>query len=300
MLCILCLIAQHTFGQNTYKKDSVNLPHNRKLTGITIGTSVAWTTSTLALIDVWYKENFDSGFKFFNDGKEWLQMDKLGHAYTAYHIQSNLHQLYNWADLNDNRSLVYSGLVSLGYLSTFEILDGFSQGYGFSWWDIVANTSGTALYSIQHLIWGEQFIKPKFSFRPTKYAEIRPNILGENYFENLLKDYNGQSYWLTFSPQNWFNNTMVPAWLGLSLGYSIDAKILGDQEHYKHEFSNGTNTTFFAQRQYMLSLDIDFDKIQVKKPWLRTTLKALNHLKVPFPVVQYNTREGIRFYPIYF
>jgi hypothetical protein len=59
--------------------------------------------------------------------------------------------------------------------------------------DIIANASGTALF----VLWKEQRITPKFSFHTTQYAQYRPNVLGSSLAEQMLKDYNGQTYWLS-------------------------------------------------------------------------------------------------------
>jgi hypothetical protein len=40
-------------------------------------------------------------------------------------------------------------------------------------------------------------ITPKFSFHTTQYAQYRPNVLGSSLAEQILKDYNGQTYWLS-------------------------------------------------------------------------------------------------------
>jgi hypothetical protein len=43
--------------------------------------------------------------------------------------------------------------------------------------------------------------------------------------------------------------------------------------------------TYNSQREFLLSLDIDFSRIPVKKPWLKVLLKQLNYLKMPFPAL---------------
>jgi hypothetical protein len=53
-------------------------------------------------------------------------------------------------------------------------------------------------------------------------------------------------------------------------------------------------------RQYLLSLDVDFTKIHTNKKWLRTVLHAVNYLKVPFPTIEINAKEGVKFRPLYY
>ena len=102
----------------------------------------------------------------------------------------------------------------------------------------------------------------------------------------MMKDYNGQSYWLTFHPANLFNiHTKIPDWLCVSFGYSVDQKLVGDQDVY---FDVSDGRTYIAQREFKMSLDIDFTKIPVRKSWLKVLLKQLNYIKIPFPSIVYS------------
>jgi len=53
-------------------------------------------------------------------------------------------------------------------------------------------------------------------------------------------------------------------------------------------------------RQYFFSLDIDLTKIPAKRKWVRTTLKVLNTVKIPFPALEINRVNGLIFRPLYF
>ena len=146
------------------QKDSVN---TKRLYFVS-GTLVTGTTSSLVLLnESWYKNYPRSNFHSFNDSKEWLQMDKVGHAMTSYYIGYAINETYKWTGLDKNKSIIYGSLTSLAYLSGLEILDGFSQAWGFSWSDMLANSLGTALFTSQELFWNEQRIKLKFSAHKT-------------------------------------------------------------------------------------------------------------------------------------
>jgi hypothetical protein len=82
------------------------------------------------------------------------------------------------------------------FLTAVEVLDGFSSEWGASSGDIIANASGTALFVSQELLWKERG-SPKFSFHTTQYAQYRPNVLGSSLAEQILKDYNGQTYYFS-------------------------------------------------------------------------------------------------------
>jgi hypothetical protein len=140
---------------------------------------------------------------------------------------------------------------------------------------MLANVSGSALFWGQERLFKQQIIVPKFSFHPTEYAALRPEVLGSTFTEQLLKDYNGQTYWLSFSPGTMGNNKF-PKWLCFSLGYSADQKIVGGEETYLN---------YHSRREFLLSMDIDFSRIPVKNHFLKTVFSQLNYLKIPFPAL---------------
>ena len=48
------------------------------------GNIVAYGGAMIGLYSLWYKKYPQSKFHFFNDNQEWLQVDKVSHAYGAY------------------------------------------------------------------------------------------------------------------------------------------------------------------------------------------------------------------------
>lgn len=244
--------------------------------------------SLIGLQTVWYTDPWEK-FHLFDDSKEWLQMDKVGHAYTCYHISGLITSNMRWSGLNQKTSLWIGVATAWSYQGILEVFDGFSTDWGFSISDISANTLGAGLFLGQDLLWKEQRFLPKFSFSPTPYAAFRPNVLGSNFAEQLLKDYNGQTYWLSFSPGK-FGLEKFPKWLCFSVGYSVDQKLVGHEETY---------LDFHSKREYLFSMDIDFSALPVKNPFLKTVLRQLNYLKIPFPALNFS-RDGMQFRPFYF
>ena len=72
------------------------------------------------------------------------------------------------------------------YMLPIEIMDGFSEAYGASWSDVVANAAGAALSGAQLLAWHQIRIHPKFSFRRTPLASLRPHLLGSTPVQEAL------------------------------------------------------------------------------------------------------------------
>src|SRR5688572_9906914 len=48
-------------------------------------TAAVYGGSFIFLSTAWYKDQQRTGFHVYNDGGEWQQVDKVGHAWTAYH-----------------------------------------------------------------------------------------------------------------------------------------------------------------------------------------------------------------------
>jgi uncharacterized protein YfiM (DUF2279 family) len=255
--------------------------NKKRFTFVSIGLGSTWAGGMIGLHEIWYKNVEKSSFQTFNDGSNWLQMDKMGHFYTNYHLAMNASELYQWTGLSRNKSIALGSSIGFGFQTTLEIFDGFSTEWGFSWYDMLGNTLGTATYALQEIAWKEQRILPKFSYSPSPFAELRPEVLGSNFQEQLLKDYNGQTYWLSINPSTFFKNTKLPKLACLSFGYSANAKIKGDDDL----FIASDGTSYFAQREWLLSLDIDFSRIPAKKPWVKMVLKQFNALKIPFPAL---------------
>lgn len=286
---ILIILNLCFVGRTQLSLFEVDTSYNKQKTiGVSVGIGAGWVGSIGGLASVWYKEDWGGGFKLFNDGAEWLQMDKIGHAYAGFHLTRNINNLYNWGGNTKRQRLLLGASLAMGYLASFEVLDGFADDWGFSWWDIAANTTGVAWFIWQELLWEEQRLKLKFSASPSLYAAFRPETLGNSFSERLLKDYNGQTYWLNITPRQFAkNHEWLPPWLSFSFGYSVAEKLHGFNNTYTTETYFGLQT-FNAKRQYLFSIDIDLEAIPVKKPWVKTLFSLLNHIKIPFPAIEYS------------
>ncbi len=292
LLLLLLSISAEIWSQS--KDSTADHYLNRKiLTSALIGTS--WAGSMSALYQIWYKKEQKAEFHTFNDGANWLQMDKIGHLYTTYKFGILTSDALKWSGISQTKSVFIGASIGLGYQTTLEIFDGYSSDWGFSWYDMAANGIGAGLFIGQELIFQEERIIPKFSFHRTNYAAIRPSVLGNGFIQELFKDYNGQTYWFSFHPLYFLKNNKIPRWACLSFGYSADAKIIGNKEVY----TDLSGKTYYSAREFLLSLDVDFNKINVKKKWVKTILKQLNYVKIPFPTLM--LRNGkLTTIPLYF
>jgi hypothetical protein len=200
----------------------------KRLQTVVITESVIGSTTLIGLNQIWYANYPHSQFHFINDNNEWLQMDKMGHVFSSYQIGSFGANALKWSGSNKKSQLLYGATLGLGFQTAVEVFDGYSSNWGASMGDVLANVSGTALYVSQELIWHEQRILPKFSFHTTHYAALRPDILGSSIQEQLLKDYNGQTYWLSANIYSFIKVNEFPKWLNLAIGYGAEGMISGE------------------------------------------------------------------------
>ncbi len=255
----------------------------------------------LALNELWYKDYPRSSFHLFNDNPEWLQMDKAGHCMTSYYLGIVGKESLEWAGVNEKKARIWGGGVGFLFLTGIEVLDGFSTEWGFSIGDEVANLLGTGLYIGQEALWKEQRIKLKFSFSQTAYADFRPDLLGENTSQQILKDYNGQTYWASANISSFIRkkDSNFPQFINIAFGYGANG-LLGGRSN-PIEFQNQVaHLGFDRTRQYYVALDFDLTRINTNSRFLKTFLKAFGFIKIPAPTLELNEGGNAKFYWLYF
>lgn len=288
---------QFSSAQKRFFKPSDSL-HKGRLIGVVSTETALVAGSYIGLHTVWYKNITKTKFHSFNDWPEWQQMDKMGHLYSAYTLGDVGYHALKWAGVNKNTSIAVGGSLGFAYLLGFEFFDAQAQEWGFSWSDIGANALGTGVFMAQQFLWDEQRIILKFSAQPSPYAKYRPNVLGDNFATRLLKDYNGQTYWMSLNLHSFMKvDTKFPSWINVAVGYSATG-MTGGRENIEI-IENGNPIYHDRYRQFLVSLDVDLTKIPVKKPWLKTLFNVLNRIKLPFPALEFN-KNGVRGYWLYF
>jgi uncharacterized protein YfiM (DUF2279 family) len=297
-IILFCWQASKAFSQSSIfaYSDSLN---KKRLSSIIISESTITIGSFIALNEVWYKPYPQSKFHTFNDNAEWLQMDKVGHFMTANYLGQLGIESFKWTGLSQKKAAWIGGSVGLIYLTGLELLDGTSQEWGFSWGDMAANTLGFVTASAQTYFWNEQRVKIKYSAHLTEFATYRPNVLGKSTVERLLKDYNGQTYWMSLNIKSLFlRDSNFPAWLNLALGYGAEEMISGTTDA-DFCINNPLCDEFKRYRQYYFSFDIDLAKIPIKKQWIRTALGPFGFIKIPSPTLEIN-KNGAKMWWLYF
>lgn len=293
---LLILSLNFSFSQS--RKDSVINYKHRKI-ALLSSTGILTIGSLVYLNQEWYAQYNTGHFHFFNDNKEWLQMDKMGHAWTNYHTSRLMMQGFDWAGFSKTKKLIFAGTSGFIYMTAIECMDGFSEGWGFSWGDMMANTLGSGLAISQEVFFKEQRIQLKLSYNESGLAEYNPGLLGDSFMSRILKDYNGQTYWLSINPSSFIKKeNKFPKWLNVAFGYSgygmtnaIDNTVVID--------ANGNSHYFSRERRYYFSLDLDLTRIKTKYKFLKSVFSFINIVKLPFPAIQYSKR-GFKFYGLYY
>ncbi len=260
------LLSQDTFRKNRLKP-------------LVITSSAVYAASLVALNELWYADFERQSFRFFNDNKEWKQVDKIGHFYSAFHLSAAAYHGLNWAGVEDKKSVVWAGIVSAIVLSPIEIFDGFSAQYGASYGDLIANSAGGLFFISQKLFWNEIRIHPKFSFNRSGYASQRPEILGESLSQELLKDYNAQTYWLSLDLYRF--NKSFPKWLNIGLGYGAKGMVFANDQQNE-------NGGYNPERQFYLGLDFNLSDYKSNSKVLNTLIYFINLVRIPAPTLEYS------------
>lgn len=290
-------MANISFSQsklNQFLKPSDTLNTSRRNAVIITEASMA-TLTLVGLNQLWYADYPKSKFHTLNDNNQWLQMDKLGHVFSAYQLGRLGANTLHWSGVSKQDQLIYGSTIGVAFLTVVEVFDGYSEEWGFSWGDMAANVTGAGLYVGQELLWKEQRFTIKYSFHRTDYAPQNPEVLGNGFSEEFLKDYNGQTYWLSLNLHAFFNESKIPSWLNVALGYGAEGMISGSNTN-----DNDVVQEQNPYRQFYLSLDVDLTRIKTNSHVLRTIFDVFNVIKVPFPALEFNDKNGIKFHGIYF
>ncbi|MGC4020511.1 MAG: DUF2279 domain-containing protein [Cyclobacteriaceae bacterium] len=256
--------------------------------------------SLLWLSSVWY--NSYTSFHLFDDLFEWEYLDKIGHFFSSFYLGLFAYQFFGNQEALDSslrkKWICFSGFV---LLLPIEILDGFSQNYGFSPADFVFNFLGSAFCYANVLYKVVSSLSPKFSFHATAFSLIRPEMLGSSFAQQTFKDYNGQTYWVSLDINSIFNRKILPSWLLLTVGYGADGLLGGHDNVWQDsggktiDYSNVVRT-----KRFFLSVDLNTRMIRKRSKLLHYLFAPFVLLKFPAPTLEINTEHGIIFHPIYF
>jgi hypothetical protein len=282
------------------------------LTGASyIGLNFWWSKA-------WYSNYEKSKFQLFNDSKEWNQVDKIGHGFSAYLESTWSAQVFEWAGMKPKKAAWLGFGVAQMWQLAIEFQDAFSAKWGFSLSDVGANIAGAGWNVWQEYAWGEQRIWLKESAWPTNYPDSlkgRANSLfGKSFAEGILKDYNSTTFWLSASIGSFIKkpDSKFPKWINVAFGYGAQNMYGGFENKWCADGGADDliencppdkiidRTDIQRIRQFYLSADIDWTRIPTKSKPLKTFFSILNIIKIPFPAVEFNTARQVKWHWLMF
>lgn len=281
---LLFFIILFSVRQNVEAQQADTSIQKKRLKPLIITSTLTYGVTMVALNELWYSDFERTSFHFFDDNDEWKQMDKAGHFYTAFQISSGGYEALQWAGLESDKAMLYSSLTSLVVISSIEVFDGFSAAYGASVGDLIANTTGAGFFYVQKKLWNETRLHPKYSFRATPYPAQRPEALGNNISEQIIKDYNGQTYWISADISKLLRTERFPQWLNVAFGYGAHDFI------YARDEAN-IEAGFSPRRQFYLALDLDFNEYNSKSSFINTLIHVINMIHLPAPALEFSNGE---------
>lgn len=322
VLCLIfCVVQVEAQKSKTPFFHPVDSFSKARFWGLTGTTAVGYTGVVTGLSKLWYANYPRSKFHLFNDLGEWKDMDKMGHLFTAYFQSKWAKQAYAWTGLS-NKGSIWAGMTAgTLFQTTLEVLDGFSEEWGFSIGDVAFNTSGVLLMGGQEWLWDEQRIVLKLSSHRVKYPDALFNasmgngmssqkiraaeLYGTSLPEMFIKEYNGLTIWASVNIRSFIKKekTWVPSWLNVAAGYGAENLFGG----YNNSWEDSEGNIFVLDRdaypryrQYFLSFDIDFTRIKTKHRALQILFNLVNIIKIPAPALEYNSLGKFKFRPFYF
>jgi len=273
-------------------------PATRGKSRLFAGFLWVYALALLVLASTWYEHT--APFHFFNDVLEWAYLDKLGHFFTSFQLGRWIFTNFGAADQPgiSKKWYCFAGFI---LLLPVEVLDGFAANYGASPADLLANGLGSIFcYAYcSYRVPGAFHIN--FSFHTTAFSALRPDLLGANPFQQGLKDYNGQTYWLSVDPNKLFNTSVFPRWLLLSVGYGAEGLLGGHDNVWTTATGQVADYSAIARtHRILLSIDIHFGAMAIKNKTMRYLLAPFDWFKFPAPAIEFNAVRGMVFHLVYF
>ncbi len=267
-----------------------------------IGLSCLTVGTHLALYQTWYKNEQQSKFHWINDNQNWLQMDKAGHVFGAYFSATAASAAFRHAGYNRRKSALLGMGFSLAFQMPIEYFDGKSKTWGASSGDMLANTVGTTVAGLQNWFWGVPRIPIRVTFHRSPFASQRPGMLGSNVPEKMLKDYNGQTYWIDLNPERMqIRPGFWPRWLGLNIGYGAEGMLGGNDNIWTDPDGKTMNYSHISRyRQYYIGPSISFGYLKNHpKKAIRIIAHITDKIRLPLPVIELNGKSTMDIHPLY-
>ena len=169
-------------------------------------------------------------------------------------------------------------------------LNGISPG------NMTANLLGCGLFVSQQFAWNQQRFLLKWSYHQTIYPQYNTELLGEGIKKQWLKDYNGQTYWLSANINSFLkSNSNIDKrfdiqnlrLFNLALGYGAEG--MTSAKSNPATYKDKPIPSYKQYGKFFLSPDLDLARLNTKSGIGNLGFNVLNILKTPLPALEYNT-----------
>lgn len=261
----------------------------------------------------WYIGYENTSFHFFDDFGMWNNIDKIGHFYGAY-LACYLSYLFGrWSGISKSKCLILSIFWAILFQFTIEIWDAFSEKWGFSIYDCLYNILGIIVFYLQYKYLSKYLFSIKLSSILRDYTDInilghqgtiqstklrRENLFGSSPFERYLKDYNSQTYWVSFNLNKLLKTVFVPQWFNIAIGYGAKNMYGGfsNKWSYGNEIFSVNELNFERETTLFFAIDIDLRLCYTKTTSFNLIKNILNLIKIPSPVLELDSGGKIKFH----
>ena len=245
--------------------------------GIVTGLSAGgFVLGHVVLTELWWNgERVPFHFNWQDDWRYALGADKLGHAIMPYIGTDLYRQGLEWTGLDRTTSLWIAASLSWGYTTYVEVRDGFSQEWGFSWGDMIANSLGIGWRVAEGYLPAMERVRFKVSYWASD--AYRAGLYG-----SIIDDYESTYHWASFDPELFLPDAWGdawPDWLNLSLGHTVEGVVDydGSGQHLLH-----------------LSLDLDTEGLPGEGAFWGWLKRTLNYYHFPTPGLRFGRGLVIR------
>ena len=187
--------------------------------GVVGGLSVGgFILGHFVLGNLWWKgEKSEFHFTWQDDWVYALGADKFGHFYTPYVGTDLYRQGLEWTGLSRTSSLWWAAGLASGYTIYVEIRDGFSEEWGFSWGDFIANSLGVGWRVAEYYEPWLENVRWKISYDAS-------DAFKEGAYSTIVDDYESTYHWASLNvndmlPAQW--RSLWPDWINIGLGHSV-------------------------------------------------------------------------------
>ncbi|HEX2723756.1 MAG TPA: DUF2279 domain-containing protein [Gemmatimonadaceae bacterium] len=244
------------------------------------GVAAAFVAGNAALFSyfkrAWWSGERAETFFFQSDwDQSFRDQDKFGHAIGGYHLARFGAAFLRSGCMSKTRAVMWSAAYAAAFQLQIEIWDGLYKKYGFSYPDLLANTTGTALAVLHETVPATRAIRPTISYARSAAMRNADNIPGEL---RPSLDYSGQTYWLSADIDALLPRQAKPYWpafLRLSAGHSITDWV-----------DPATGASMRARRKLLLSIDFDAEKLPGENRLWKTFKRQLGYIHLPSPALE--------------